>query len=296
MVSLKNWWTLPRKNHKPTSWSPLYTVYFTLISLIMDLGELNTFINPNFDLLILPDSHRIPEQNTIQNTEFLLGVELPQEKPPSFQNTTTCFHSSMIHLNYHLMKFFHPSIHVLLLFPKYWLNGLAILLFPKHPKTSYSFILTLPTLGGSNRSLILGVSFFFRSESARSQACNLVFWSWPKESMMQTIRSKDRIWDSVFQIPQGDVVRKSEMGVKGGDGSAVLATGDSYKVGPATFGLYNCRVNAGKYSIHGAYGYGKTFMNNRQTWLFWAWSMRGWKFRKKTKNIKVGLSGCEFYE
>lgn len=40
MVSLKNWWTLPRKKHKPTSWSPLYTVYFTL----MDLGESNKFI------------------------------------------------------------------------------------------------------------------------------------------------------------------------------------------------------------------------------------------------------------
>lgn len=111
MVSLNNWWTLPRKKHKPTSWSPLYTVYFTL----MDLGESNKFIiNRSTPISTFLSSRILHEskKNTIENAEFLLGVlNFHNKKHPSFQNTTVGFiHSSMIHLNYHLMKEF-PSFH-----------------------------------------------------------------------------------------------------------------------------------------------------------------------------------------
>lgn len=63
----------------------------------------------------------------------------------------------------------------------------------------------------------------------------------------------------------------------------------SIQSGPRYIWL-KCIVNEGRYSIHGAYGYGKTFTKNHQTWLFWAWSMRGWKFTKK--NRKTLRSVC----
>lgn len=183
MVSLKNWWTLPRKKHKPTSWSPLYTVYFTL----MDLGESNKFIiNRSTPISTFLSSRILHESKKKHHWECGVPtgcVELPQQKTS---------------------------------------------IFSKHHGWIHSFINDSSQLSSHERIFILPCMFF-----ARSHACNLLFWSWPKESMMQTIRSKDRIWDSVFQ-PQGNWVEGD--GVQGWWCFSRLESGDPYKVGPATFG------------------------------------------------------------
>lgn len=197
----------------------------------MDLGELNTFINPNFDLLILPDSHRIPEKTPFRIRSSYWVLNFHKKNLHLFKTPRVFIHQRFISTIISWNSSILPSMFCccsLNIDSKAWLFCCS-LNTPKRHAASYS---PFQPLEGPIARWSLGFPFFFQSESARSQACNLVFWSWPKESMMQTIRSKDRIWDSVFQIPQGEVVRKSEMGVKGGDGSAVLATGDSYKVAP----------------------------------------------------------------
>ena len=142
MVSLKIGWRFQEKKHIHQRLDRPYIQYTSPLYPLWIWGELNAFINPNFDLLVLPDSPWIQNKHHSECGVPTGCVELPQKKLHLFKTPRLdSFINDSSQLSSHERISILPSM-FLCWFPKLLTQRPGvILLFPKNtPKRHTRFI------------------------------------------------------------------------------------------------------------------------------------------------------------